>query len=277
MLTWIIDTLFYFLTSIGVLLGFIAILYVLQKLTCGLAVKEFGGKSIYLSAWIGTPIHEISHALLCIIFGHKINEIALFKPQQSSSGSHGVVLGYVTHSYNRNNLIHEIGNFFIGIAPLFGGVLSIVLLTLTLLPDSQPLLDFLAGSISDFQTVSGLTTFTIALQGCINDSVKILYLIAQLHPVEFITWAYITGAIALHMSPSPADMKGSIKGFLLILGLLSIGRYITHTMDLRFFDVLSNALLPVSVMFTLCIILAAILALFIYLLSLAGSWLRKQK
>ena len=72
---------------------------------------------------IGTPIHETGHALMCLIFGHHINKMVLWQPRDPKG-----VLGYVSHSYNKKNLWHVLGNLFIGLGPIFSGLLVTLLM-----------------------------------------------------------------------------------------------------------------------------------------------------
>jgi hypothetical protein len=91
----------------------IATLYQIQRLWCW----AFGSKAIYFTGWIGTPVHELSHVVGCVIFGHEIEKVSLFKPEAETG-----VLGYVEHRYNSKSLLHNVGCFWIGIAPLFGNL-----------------------------------------------------------------------------------------------------------------------------------------------------------
>jgi hypothetical protein len=89
----------------------VVVLYLVQKAWC----MVFGYQAILLTGWIGTPIHELSHAFFCVIFGHKIEKISLFSPEPETG-----VLGYVFHSYNPESLFQRVGCLFIGFAPLAG-------------------------------------------------------------------------------------------------------------------------------------------------------------
>ena len=82
-----------------------------------------------------------SHAALCPFFSHKIKEVVLF--QLNGQGT----LGRVSHCYNAVNPWAIIGNFFIGIAPIFGGCAAIALATYLILPNLE-VLDVLYGSSS---------------------------------------------------------------------------------------------------------------------------------
>ena len=69
--------------------------------------KNVLGKSFWkipLTAWIGVPIHELGHAIMCVLFRHKIVATQFF-PTDTSQGA----LGYVQHQYNQKVYINESG------------------------------------------------------------------------------------------------------------------------------------------------------------------------
>ena len=94
---------------------FAAMFHLIEAVVQRRLVERFGWKAALWTGWIGTPIHETSHAILCWVFGHQIDAIALFEPD-SREGR----LGYVRHSYQRGDWWQEAGNLFIGLAPLAG-------------------------------------------------------------------------------------------------------------------------------------------------------------
>ena len=80
----------------------------------------------YLTA-PGVMVHEVGHAFFCVLFGHRIVSMRLFRPGRDGT------LGYVEHSWNRRNLYQSVGNFFIGTGPIWFGSALIYLLTAWLL------------------------------------------------------------------------------------------------------------------------------------------------
>lgn len=262
MAVWILETLVKLVSSAGVFLAFVILLYFIQRLAFDLAMRQFGGRSIYISAIVGTPIHEISHALFCLPFRHKIVEIALFKPDGNGT------LGYVHHSYNPASLWQVIGNFFIGIAPLFGGTATIYILTDLLLPNSDYILRVVQASAVRYESVSGATSFISTLYIGLQELFSALHTAALAEPGKFWLWAYLTGAISLHLSPSPADMRGSVKGFILLILVLSGLRFFSYSMGETVFSRIDGQLVSLSVSYTICIMLASALTLMLFILSL---------
>lgn len=77
----------------------------------------------FFYSFIGTPIHELSHMIMCVLFMHKVEKFNLLCLNPNSE-----VLGYVYHSYNKKNFIARIGNLFIGTAPILIGFIVVFII-----------------------------------------------------------------------------------------------------------------------------------------------------
>ncbi len=168
----------------------------------------------YATGIIGTPIHELSHALFCLILLHKIDEIKLFQIDRRTG-----VLGYVNHSYNKRNLYQLAGNYFIGIAPIVCGSFFLYLLMMLLLPDAYE------------TTQNYLKTFSL-----IFDKHEYSYIISAVFEMVFgvikgiflhslLDWKWwifivVCFCVALHMNLSGADIKGSLVALPIIIGII---------------------------------------------------------
>lgn len=192
--------------SIGVILIFGTVIGFCNR-TFYSNIGANGGAVCVATGLIGTPVHELSHALFCIVFGHKINEIKLF-----SLGDDGT-LGYVNHSYNPKNMYQRIGNFFIGVAPILGISAVILLLAKLLLPDLPYEILSLSENYTPDSGISG------ALTGVL-DSLKIFF--SYIGEPKW--WAFIAIGmlLSLHMTLSGADIKGAMDGLVALLALLLI-------------------------------------------------------
>ena len=69
---------------------FALIIHWFERITQQRLAERFGWRSVMFTGWLGTPIHELSHAAMCKLFGHRIDDIALFEPDRESGR-----LGYV--------------------------------------------------------------------------------------------------------------------------------------------------------------------------------------
>ena len=175
-------------------------------------LSRFGMGPCYITGFIGTPIHELSHALFCVIFGHKIKDIRLFQIN-SDDGT----LGYVNHSYNPKNVYHQIGNFFIGIAPIIG--ISAVLYGMAHFLVPQTLVDINL-AIDSIDVYGGF--------GGLFESVKSLFIavFAEIDTLHWWIFVILGIFLALHMTLSHADIRGALGGLGIILAILLVANVI---------------------------------------------------
>ncbi len=196
----LVDSLLDTALPLGTALGAIAlaavVLHLLERVTTDTMMAGFGRSSVVLfTAWLGTPVHELSHAILCPVFGHRIIELRLFKLSTEDG-----TLGYVKHSFTPGRLWPELGNFFIGIAPLVGGSLVLWLAMVGLFPEIALQLD------GDLTSVGR----------------QVLALATSAFDWRLGLFAYVVLCVGGHMAPSGADLRGALKGFFLALGLTVI-------------------------------------------------------
>lgn len=160
-----------------------------------------GNAACYITGFIGTPVHECSHALFCVIFRHKINEIKLFQIS-SSDGT----LGYVSHSYNEKNIYQRIGNFFIGVAPILVISTLLFLLTHLLVPNVAITISNGAQGLAS-NGIAALPSFFLNLGSTF---------LSCIGTWQFWCFLLLGIFLALHMTLSDADIKGAKEGLLLL-------------------------------------------------------------
>lgn len=169
--------------------------------------RMVGWKGIIWTAWIGTPIHELSHAIMAKIFGHKITEFAIFRPNEETGG-----LGYVNHTYNRFNPYQRIGNFPIAIAPLFFGSIFLIFLLYLLVPNSKEIFAPIANNIG----------FSEVFFNSFKDAIINFFSPENLHSWNFWIFLYISFCVASHIGISKADRRGMWDGFFWMTFLIII-------------------------------------------------------
>ncbi len=164
---------------------------------------------------IGTPVHELSHAAMCIVFRHKIKRIKLFGIDKNSS-----TLGFVEHSFSRHSLWQRAGNFFIGVAPVVAGSAVLLLLLRLFLPDTftavQHSLSVVAQSSLSTETIGQFLHTVVSVFRIIFDA-------SHFSSWKFWVFVVIAMTIAIHMDLSTADIKGGANGFIFYaLGFLLV-------------------------------------------------------
>ncbi|MCX6239761.1 MAG: hypothetical protein NTY07_19820 [Bacteroidia bacterium] len=227
LLDYLLNVLLSTYNQLFILFGPLLVLVVLLNLsaifTARLSVR-FWGRNLFLYgfAWLGCSVHELSHAFFALIFGHKISEVELFKPN-----SNGESLGHVSHSYNKKSIYQKIGNFFIGISPLlFGGV---VLFLITLL-----LFGFNIVSLSSFRITSHDFTNLLLLKQL---ATSIWHSLLSYFTIVFtgsgaVWWKsalliYVLYSTGSSMTLSKSDVGSAFSGFLWLIIIFLVFNLIT--------------------------------------------------
>lgn len=174
--------------------------------------SRFGWKSVLWTGWLGTPIHELSHVVMCVAFRHRVEEVALFEPDLKSGR-----LGYVRHSWTPKNTFEEIGNFFIGLAPLAGGSIALAGLLWLFYPDAASGM-ISSSPIEDAASAEGMPYLSATFSGV---SSMLMQLLSPRNVLSWKFWlfTYLVLCVGSHMAPSRSDYEGASRGVLLVVGI----------------------------------------------------------
>ena len=247
----IIETIY--LTGMIILIGLI--LGILRNNSLKNLQRSFGPNAIMITGFIGVPIHELSHAIFAVLFRHSITDIKLLqKPDENGT------LGYVKHSYNPNSIYQQIGNFFIGIGPILGGLISLIVLMKVLLPYSYA--EFIKISNSNL-SVSNLNINII--EGILNsyyNLIKTIFTYSNLKNPSFFLFLFLSICISSHISLSKADINGASKG----LGVLFILIFILNMFGLTNYISMAG-IIKYNVVLTGFLIVALLFSIITYILS----------
>lgn len=232
-------------------------LHLCERIVQTRLATRFGWKSVLWTGWLGASVHELSHAAACLLFGHRIVEMALFQPDPQSGR-----LGYVRHAYNPANPLHVVGTLFIGLAPLAGGALLLAGLLWLFFPQA-------AENVVEARRIGEAVS-----HGRLLESFRLWWLLAwhvlaelfaarNLTSWKLWTFLYISLCVGSHMAPSTSDYRGALRGAVAVLFVAAIVNLV-----LAAFRVPSEwlaaptvrMLAPVLALFLLCLLLCALSA-----------------
>ncbi len=194
------------------------ILYFLSRFTRNTFVKTTGRTiDIIVTGWLGTIVHELGHALFCILFLHRIVKIKLYDPDPADGS-----LGYVMHTYNRRNLYQRIGNFFIGIGPIIFGSMVLYAALYYFLPNKQQVLGILSSGSLQIESFRHIFLQSEDILHTAFAMVNAIFARDNLDQVFFWVFLYISICVASHMELSIPDMKGMWSGLWVMIVLLLV-------------------------------------------------------
>lgn len=226
-------------------------------------------------AWLGTPIHESGHALFCLIFRHKIDDIQFFKPDDKEG-----TLGYVYHRWNPKNPWHVLGNFFIGIGPMVLGCGALFALFYFLIPDSGSVWSTIRANVSALNGSSSVSGYLGIFRDAVLAIMGKIFTWNSLSHWQFWVFLYLSICIASNVRLSWADVKGSLSGLgcivlpFLILNFILVAA--GHSSD-KYFPYTASVLGVTYSLLILALIMVLIGFLLIYLLSAIFYRLRYRR
>jgi len=241
------------------------LIHFISQLTFKSLEKSFGSKGVYFVAWLGTPIHELGHALFCLIFFNKIDDIKFFKPDPVTG-----TLGYVYHKWNPKNPWHVLGNFFIGVGPVILGCAVLFAIFYFLIPDSSRVWNSINVGVSEIDSSSPVASYLTAFQGSALAIVRLIFTISNLSSWQFWVFLYLSICVASNIRLSWADIKGSLSGLgciVLPFFLINLTCLLTGYSNEEFFPYTASLLGAVYSLLILALIVALIGFVLIYLLS----------
>lgn len=208
------------LTAIGLLVGppvlaSLVLHWTERRLTLGLT-RLAGRGAVLITGWLGVPVHELSHAAMCVLFRHRIEKLVLFQPDPKTG-----TLGYVSHSWNARSPWQVLGTFFIGVAPLAGGSAAILALLHFLAPGALRVPDVaLPAGPGD---AAGWVALGRALRDAAANAARTIFAPENLASWRPWLFLYLALCVGSHISPSGPDLKGSLPGGLVFVALLLVG------------------------------------------------------
>ncbi|MBQ7319567.1 MAG: M50 family metallopeptidase [Clostridia bacterium] len=205
------DWIFCFLQMIAYTVGVITACGLAIELCyrlCFLLLGRRGSRALwYATVPLGAPVHELGHAVMCLLFCHKIEKIRLLPTKAGNA--------CVVHTYRKHNPYAAFGNLCISIGPLLSGLGVMFLAMYFIFP--RALTDYLGAVellLADGATLQlGERIFAFVL-GLMTE---------QSSPVWLrLIGAYVLFSMALHLRLSTADlyeMRTGIPGVLILAAL----------------------------------------------------------
>lgn len=205
------------LNQLVFLFGMLLLLVLLLSLSASLIARlsvRFWGRNLFLYgfSWLGTSVHELSHAFFALVFGHKITEIVLFEPNKD-----GVSLGHVNHSYNKKSIYNKTGNFFIGIGPVLASGIVLFFATWLIFRYDMTKNSPFRMTTEIFTNFSAFKQDAIALKNSLFVFYNLVFSPNSTVWWKVILFIYILYSIGSSMTLSSSDIKSSVSGFFWVI------------------------------------------------------------
>lgn len=216
--------------SIGIFLVFGVIYNFIENKNNQYLYYTFGSRGILFTGIIGTTIHELSHYIMCKIFAHRVIDMKLFTPEKFKEDG---TLGFVRHTYNRKNIYQNIGNFFIGIAPMLFGTIFLGLCLNILLPEIYSELSMYISELMKYALQYKIYKIFLVIKSILMLFLGMFLSTDNLLDIRFWIFIFIMCSISSHMSLSKADLKNSSTGIICIFTISIVVSFVSLVLNLN--------------------------------------------
>ena len=210
-------------STLGVFVLFGFILGFLEGHINSKLCNSFGSGAVLITSIIGTPIHEISHWIGCLLFGFKVSDVKLLRPVAYKTDG---VLGYVTYSYSTENIWQNIGCVFTGMAPMIFGIVFIYIVIRLVTPEIYKEIR------NRLETACLKAGKSIRIFPCcmsvFTGFVSGLFKLRKWGILRGIICCYAVMSISMHMTMSSADISNALTGIIpLIIIYIAVALILT--------------------------------------------------
>ncbi|OGJ88113.1 MAG: hypothetical protein A2268_04940 [Candidatus Raymondbacteria bacterium RifOxyA12_full_50_37] len=219
-------------------------------------INEYGRIPYFIFAALGTPVHELSHIIASLLFGHKVKRFSLFFPRRDGQ------LGYVEHAYNPDSLYQRVGCFFIGMAPVVMGCAFFFLLTRLFFPGFRFADEIYVSfkGVASLKSISALSSFFSGLAVFFKSF--IMEFIGRIAAGDWkpVFYLLLTTGIGSHMFPSRADFSGTVPGIIVLYTVIVVSNFVLFLLSVHFDRVVAMGIawtaLWVNIMLLIILVLA---------------------
>lgn len=256
----ITDAVWQLVILFGPLIVCITALHFTDSLTQKRMTRHFGWRSNLWTGWLGAPVHEYSHAWMARLFGLRVEKVVPFQPDRATGR-----LGYVVIAHDPHSTWQSIGYFFVCHAPLLGGTLALLLLTLLFYPGAlQVNLDVTPEQLFN----SSLTQAFDQLREIVNTE--------NFATFKFWIFSYLVLAVGCHLAPSPEDYRNSMRGHgkIMIVALIVLPVFILlGGLPDFLLMAIAPAFLILQANFIFAVMLCTMVFLIVYVITELMTWL----
>ena len=196
---------------------------------------------VRLTGYIGTPVHELSHALMCVLFGHTITKMKMI------------------NSDKRSKTLHQIGNYFIGVSPILAGGAVVMLFVWLFMTE---MLSRLTGEMG------GLLGIEDALR-MLDKAWDTLFAKENFDNIRYWLALLFSVTVVIHMEISSSDIRSGLRGLLCLSVMLLVTDLILGFMFPSALAIFTGACVRIGIGCLLFLLLPSVVSAFIGLVSIA--------